>query len=347
MFYFVKLFPPGWFRLGAALPVFVTYVYLPWVYDPVTHCIGTALLFCVYTWLANFKLLTYCWGSGPLSEASIRRSFLKFHLSLTAPVNILLQNERRNPIGRKKRISVGSKFLASDSWPALAAGCVVKAVIVFYTCSFYSHKKTYSIYFLHFLHAIELYVFASMVEEIFGAVAQFLTGFELQPHFDKPYLSSSLEEFWAHRWNLTVSATLKDTIYIPTLHFVWRCTTFTLFQPMQVKLTKPSMWARFVALMATFLVSGLMHELAIYYLVFKVTGEMTAFFLLHGFLTGIEIWLKKQFSPLVQLPWILSVGLTVGFVYYSGIFLFFAPIVSQGIEQRAIEQICTPFMDGF
>ncbi|KAL0875344.1 hypothetical protein Bca101_025049 [Brassica carinata] len=40
-------------------------------------------------------------------------------------------------------------------------------------------------------------------------------GCNLEPNFNEPYLATSLQDFWSHRWNLMVPALLKPAIYIP------------------------------------------------------------------------------------------------------------------------------------
>ena len=39
----------------------------------------------------------------------------------------------------------------------------------------------------------------------------------LQPHFDSPYLATSLRDFWGRRWNLTAANTLRFLVYEPIL----------------------------------------------------------------------------------------------------------------------------------
>ena len=40
-------------------------------------------------------------------------------------------------------------------------------------------------------------------------------GMPISPHFDAPYLSASMSEFWSKRWNLTVGNTLRFLCYDP------------------------------------------------------------------------------------------------------------------------------------
>jgi hypothetical protein len=86
-------------------------------------------------------------------------------------------------------------------------------------------------------------------------------GMEVKPAFDRPHLATSLRDFWGRRWNLAVSAILRASVY----------------DPLRARAGKEA------GILATFLVSGLMHEALVCYLTLRrSTGEMTAFFLLHG-----------------------------------------------------------------
>ena len=39
----------------------------------------------------------------------------------------------------------------------------------------------------------------------------------VQPHFDSPYLMTSLGNFWGRRWNLTAANTLRFLVHEPIL----------------------------------------------------------------------------------------------------------------------------------
>ncbi|KAK4360075.1 hypothetical protein RND71_022304 [Anisodus tanguticus] len=43
---------------------------------------------------------------------------------------------------------------------------------------------------------------------------------ELEPPFDEPYKTSSLQDFWRRRWNLMVTNILRPTVYDPVRIFV-------------------------------------------------------------------------------------------------------------------------------
>lgn len=91
-----------------------------------------------------------------------------------------------------------------------------------------------------------------------------LFGFELVNNFKRPYLSSSVTEFW-HRWHISLSIWLKDYIYIPLGGS--RCSRLRNY------------WN----IIITFLVSGIWHGANITYI-------------LWGLLHGIYQIIEKMFS---------------------------------------------------
>ncbi|PRQ44994.1 putative long-chain-alcohol O-fatty-acyltransferase [Rosa chinensis] len=48
--------------------------------------------------------------------------------------------------------------------------------------------------------------------------ARTVFGLELEPQSNKPYLSTSLQDFWGYRWNLMVTNILRPTVYDLTRH---------------------------------------------------------------------------------------------------------------------------------
>jgi hypothetical protein len=54
-----------------------------------------------------------------------------------------------------------------------------------------------------------------------AAVLTSLAELDVVPPFDKPWLSTSLADFWGRRWNNTVSLTLRSLIYDPIVEGCW------------------------------------------------------------------------------------------------------------------------------
>lgn len=91
------------------------------------------------------------------------------------------------------------------------------------------------------------------------------------PVFRKPFKSKSLSEFWGSRWNIAFSEMTATAIFKPTARKLGAAT------------------ASFVA----FMVSGLLHEVAISLSVMKGFGLPMLYFLIHGILMTVE---KKVFT---------------------------------------------------
>lgn len=151
-----------------------------------------------------------------------------------------------------------------------------------------------------------------MLEIMFAmvaAVARATVGSKLEPQFNEPYLSTSLQDFWGKRWNIMVTTILRPTVYDPALNISTR--------------VLGRKWASLPAAFATFMVSALMHELIFYYLGRqRPTGKITLFFILHGACLVVEIGVKKLLKRRWRLPPVVSRPLTVGFVVVTGFWLF-------------------------
>ncbi|XP_026422038.1 long-chain-alcohol O-fatty-acyltransferase-like [Papaver somniferum] len=164
----------------------------------------------------------------------------------------------------------------------------------------------------------------SLEDEIKNLIKFFL-GLELEPQFNQPFLSTSLQDFWGKRWNLMVTGILRPTVYQPMQ---------SIFMSIVGKRC-----AKLIALLAAFVVSGLMHELIVYYLGReRPTWEISCFFVLHGVALAVEIELKRCFRGKCHLPQLVSGPLTAGFVLVTGSWLFFPQFLRCGADVRAIRE---------
>ena len=373
--YFVcRPLPTGLPRLAAAGPVFIVYAFTPWLFSMETQIIGIAVLYCALTWVASFRLLTFCWGRGPAADPWIGQNLLRFHAALAVPVNIgPAAAAAKNP-AQKGNGSDGEKRAAahrysstpwedaSSSWQ-LAARCAAKAVGVVLLTELYDLELFHSRVWTTLLYTAQLYMFATLVCESMTALAQAFLGMQLKSPFNEPYKACTLEDFWAHRWNSTVSTCLRETIYEPCLFLLVHSSSSQPGVNLDVPQTSPAhssedhrtggmgqdrkadwpsrrppAWAQLVAIIVTFAISGVMHELAIYYISLRYTGEMTAFFTLHGFaMVGEKV--AKRFLRGRSVPRPLAVFLTLGFTYLTAHRLFFGPIMDLGLDRESIAEI--------
>ncbi|KAJ7196321.1 hypothetical protein O6H91_02G066400 [Diphasiastrum complanatum] len=373
-YWYVRWLPKGAPRLLASIPVFATYSILPLVFSRETHILGVALNFCIFTWMGSFKVLLLCWDRGPACDPWVLASFLRFAVVMSFPAHI-----RREGRVVKKHVPVGSPWLhrlmKAETWSMLIVRSVLKLMLLVALClralPFRDALPQIAIYALY---TILLYLFVTIVLETFAAIANSLFGIIVEPHFDNPLAAASLEEFWARRWNLLVSNSLREVVYQPVLaalkdrtrkHVLKtseeqpgnhsRATNDALKQSLHRRssngversfpegrhgLEKEEQnygVAKFWAMLATFFASGIAHELAVYYLTLQVTGEMTAFFTLHGLATGLEAaW--SSYAPKTRPPKIICRFLTLGFCFITACWLFWPP-VARGADLEVIAEM--------
>lgn len=295
-YFFSTKIPKGIPRLISLLPIFYLFTILPLYFS---SAFLTALTTFFITWLANFKLLLFAFNQGPLSSFTPKNATnLPLFIFMAAlPLRSKQNTPNKNPT-KKIPLSLGIEFVL----------CAIFLELTFHHKSQIHPKLILICYcFLVFLMIDILVALSSNIVKII------LVGFELElePPSNEPYLSTSLQDFWGNRWNLTVTNTLRHTIYNPVRS--------------ALSDVVGKMWALRIAMLATFVVSGLMHELLFYYVNrVKPSWEMTGFFVLHGLCVMMEVGVKRALKDTWRLSGFVSGPLTVGFVVVTAFWLFFS-----------------------
>ena len=192
-----------------------------------------------------------------------------------------------------------------------------------------------------------VYMFLALDIAMLGlaGLANGCLGVDLDPPFNKPYLSSSLNDFWGRRWNLVVTDTLRPSVYDPILCFCWKTHKQLEKKNGGKEITefgeKPPIWARAIAVLSTFVVSGFIHEL-IFCCITETrtpTWEVTTFFIFHGLCTSIEAGLRRGcLSPYIKLPRFIAIPLTLIVIYITGSWLFFPPLSRSGTDVKIMAE---------
>lgn len=174
------------------------------------------------------------------------------------------------------------------------------------------------------LYAIHIYIALELILAATAAVVRAMSDLELEPQFNKPYLATSLQDFWGRRWNLMVTGILRPTVYEPLLQL------FSVLGPN---------FSQFPAAFGTFVVSGIMHELIFFYMGrLRPDWKMMWFFLINGFCTTVEITIKKTINGRWRIPKVISRVLTLGFVMVTALWLFLPEFNRCNIIERALDE---------
>ncbi|KAE8701906.1 Acyl-CoA--sterol O-acyltransferase 1 [Hibiscus syriacus] len=304
--FIAKTVPKGTKRLSFLLPVVCLFLLLPLKLNS-PHLGGLTAFF--IAWLANFKLLLFAFDRDPLNT----------HLSLPLFVTLacLPVKIQQNP----SSIPELNKGISSSS----SVNYAVKGLLLGIILRAYDYVEYMHPGFIKLLYSLHIYFFLEIVLAIGAAVVQSFSGLELEPQFNEPFLSTSLQDFWGKRWNLMVSSILRPTVYEPTLRFS--------------SAVIGRKWAPLPSVFLTFVVSGVMHELMFYYLGrVSPTGEVTWFFLIHGVCLTVEIGLKKALRGWWRPPWVVTGPLTVGFVLGTGFWLIIPQFTRSKVDARSFEE---------
>ncbi|PAN39150.2 hypothetical protein PAHAL_7G181300 [Panicum hallii] len=249
-------------------------------------------------WLCGFKLLLLAAGHGPLHPAL---PLVRFVACAALPVKVRDEKQQQQP----------SRALPSGSLLSYAAKAALFAALVSARC----YRERMPPYAVPVFDGTHVYLMLELFLASAAALARALLGAELEPQFDRPYLASSFGDFWGRRWNLMVPGVLRPCVY----------------RPVRARLGAAA------GVLAAFLVSGAMHEVMFYYITLEAgTGEVTAFFALHGACVVAER--RWRGSGLWRPPRPVATALTLAFVTGTGSWLFFAPVIRSGLDKAIIAE---------
>lgn len=73
----------------------------------------------------------------------------------------------------------------------------------------------------HWLYTLCSASFLAAVFDLAGAAAEAVSGLPMAPTFDRPWLCSSFQDFWARRWNLCTTYVFRVLVYEPVVEGRW------------------------------------------------------------------------------------------------------------------------------
>ncbi|KAG0580721.1 hypothetical protein M758_4G197300 [Ceratodon purpureus] len=353
-YWIVRRLPQGLPRLIVSTPLFVVFAYLPLIFNRQTHLVGIAMFYCIMTWMATFKVLLLCWNTGPGSDPWVANCFPRFAIVMTYPAHMKRTGKvvKKVPVAYTRWVDHVTK---SEVWYMLLLRSALKLIALVIILQLLLQPEPYPKIIIHLLFSIQLYLFVTIVLEILAAFANTVFGITIEPHFDNPFAAVSLEEFWARRWNLLVSNALRETVFNPVYYLLQKLITW--HQEVSLKRSKSDVTEsmtqdfeaakepkdgrgfdlpKLLAMLAAFLVSGLAHELSVYYVTLKVTWEMNSFFVVQGIAVALEAaW--KIYVPGIRPTRIVGKLLTLTFAFITSHWLFWPPI--DGVSDQVLLEV--------
>jgi hypothetical protein len=167
--------------------------------------------------------------------------------------------------------TTGSRFF--EAWMTFLMGIGILVAV-----SLVEHGESTALNYVA-LFSILLIIHLGLIEIIADGIR--LLGFSPMSLFDRPYLSSSLRDFWSFRWNRAFVDMNKIFIMGPLRNKVpLALLTFSIFA-----------------------VSGILHEIGISYVDGVSWGSPLLYFVIQG--VGMEVEKHRKFPQVLVLAWIL------------------------------------------
>ncbi|KAM3328084.1 acyl-CoA-sterol O-acyltransferase 1-like [Capsicum galapagoense] len=299
-----KFIPKGKSRFVAIIPIVCLFFKLPFCLSSINLGANTSFFI---AWLANFKLLLFAFGKGPLSSTP-PLPLSSFIPLACLPIKLQTSSIKTTQKSKKSTLNLVTKI------------ALLAILLRVYNYKDYLHTKI-----ILFLYCLYIYLSLEIMLTMISTMVRVASQVELEPPFDEPYKTSSLQDFWGRRWNLMVTNTLHPAVYVSVRSMVIdRGPHFS------------RKWAPLPAVLVTFIVSGLMHELIFYNIGrLKPSWEVTFFFIIHGVALSLEIVIKKLLNGKIMIPKIISGPLTLGFIIFTSFWLFFPPFLRGKADVKA------------
>jgi hypothetical protein len=330
---------PGLPRVAVTLPCVAALLHVHKLFDArgTSELLTVLVTLACVAWWASTRVLLVALGRSTVSR---RKHGLAYAAELLLP------------------LTTSSSPLAGRSVAQLLARVVGKALLLAVTCvALQSPVAAFHLPMArHALYVFGMYSFLGALGDGPGAVITALCGVSLSPHFNAPFLATSCADFWGRRWNVTAAQLLRRSVYEPIMqgHLLGHDADVDANGPDSGKkgrrasfvrhvTWKPSLLRQSAAVCATFVASGIAHELILHQVIEAPwTYEWLLFFSLQGPLLCIEAVLKPYLPRyrLLVTPASLLLLLRIGGA------LFFPVAMRTGLDARVVTALTQRAQEG-
>ena len=215
------------FKALAAAPVILVNLLLPFLFSIEREEIFERALACgMAMWLGNLRLIAFLFHRGQLYDVASSRdpSFSSFLIAMYFPIRVT--NRQAAKAEHQGEKPSQGKPHDSSLEPAhqpmlsrLLPEALAKIVSLYLGVLAYDYTSSQTI--LLFLNSAVLFLLLSLALDLLAiAVALLSPSLLILPHFEPPFLATSLQDFWARRWNLTMSNSLREAVYEPLVDWL-------------------------------------------------------------------------------------------------------------------------------
>jgi hypothetical protein len=323
-------------RCGACIAIAAALNLSPLIFSysqPTGRIVAGAFL----AWWGTFKVFAAFMGR---SELLWSKSWLQTTVLLACPV-VLKRGVVSTPMSMSEvlaPIDGGSEFVLAASKLMAVIG-----LLHIHGDATYRFELVPVEYQNHIILAALLYLALSLLMDFPASLIDLLGGVQLTKHFDEPYLSVSIRDFWSNRWNLTAGLLLRNAVYDPVIDALRKDSVMlspraTFAHAPQ----KPSYVSKTLASMSAFAVSGMAHELILWFVGCAGTWYWYYFFQVQALLIVAEaVLLPSKHYTWCRTSRVYAIcSRILTFVVFFAIAecLFWPPVEQCGLVNRVIDE---------
>lgn len=186
-----------------------------------------------------------------------------------------------------------------------------------------------------FAYGLALYGLLSAIMDGPASLVIGLTGLRVSPHFDRPWMATTVAAFWSKRWDLAAGNTLRQLIFDSV------CEGRLWALPQGSPHRQPSPARKLLGSIAAFAASGLIHECIFWHLTGHTTGGVwLSFFLVQVPLIVFErLVLAALKRRGVILPdWLRALATMILLLPYAYL-LFWRPCERVGLTDSTVANV--------
>lgn len=196
------------------------------------------------------------------------------------------------------------------------------AILVYYIYGDFEHQSGASLFMAVLLYPIQVYADLGGYSLIAIGAANVL-GINVMQNFKRPFFATSMSEFW-RRWHISLISWLTDYIYTP----------------LSFSLRKFRMFGIVIALMLTFLISGIWHGAG---LTFILWGLLQGSFLSIEAITNKQRTTFLRKNDLIKKPWFIFISCVFVYLLFAFSEIFCGPVSSISAALGIIKKIFSGF----
>ncbi|KAL4449360.1 hypothetical protein ABPG77_007004 [Micractinium sp. CCAP 211/92] len=345
---------PGVSRLAAALPLLLLNLLAPLLFDGDTETLANFSCAIATAFISNMKLLGWIMGRGSLVSPTL--SPAQFAAVYTLPITPAAEPEEEveesNGGAEAEQPEAREGAELSQAKPQLVRRRVPSHLAESYSTAHllvrFLLKAAALVWTGVTLHTITLPRLPQLVLEVFsqhmilsisadglGAAASALLGISVSRHFENPYGSTSVADFWNKRWNLVVSNVLRACIYDPIMEG-------RLVTRPNASIPRFSRTRRMAAVLTVFVASGLVHEVLFWYQSGTHTPHLLWFwhFVAWGCIIVAENVGKKALRKAgLRVPTLLSIALFQVLMHIMLGAFWFPPLHRMAVMEKGAASI--------